>query len=326
MTDLNALPLPDLYAHFQASGFVDRLLELARDEDLGPEWERDGDLTSRVLVPSYVRGRARVVFRSTGVIAGLAALERVLHAFKADADFEVHAGDGSTASAGQCVATLEGRLRDLLRTERTLLNLLGRLSGIATRTARFVSTARAASASVQVLDTRKTTPGMRVLEKYAVRCGGGQCHRLGLFDAVLLKDNHLAGMGAGRGASLVEHVKQAVGTARIEAPKEGLRFIELEVDHLDQLSAILDAGGAGVDIVLLDNMDPPSIARAVEMRNRARESGRLAAPLLLEASGGVTLETIGAIAGTGVDRISAGTLTHGATWLDVALDVDARER
>ncbi len=326
MVDLNALPLPELYAHLNATGFVDRLAELARDEDLGPNWERDGDLTSRVLVPEYFRGRGAIVCRSSGVVSGLATLERVLHAFRADVDADIRVPDGAVAQRGEVIATLEGRTRDILRVERSVLNLVGRLSGVATRTAQFVAAARAASERVQVLDTRKTTPGLRVLEKYAVRCGGGHCHRLGLFDAVMLKDNHLAAAGTARGAELVEAVKHAVRTARVEAPKEGLRFIELEVDDLQQLEAILSAGGAGVDIVLLDNMDAPTLARAVALRDSARKEGRLLQALLLEASGGVTLETIGAIAGTGVDRISAGTLTHGATWLDVALDMDARER
>lgn len=322
MHDLNVMPLPELYTHLARGqeGLVARLLELARDEDLGPDWERDGDITSRVFVPGYVRATARVAFRAPGVVCGLAALEQLLHTFKADVDHRVLIADGQTAEAGAPVAELDGRLRDILRVERTLLNLVGRLSGIATRTARFVAAARAAGTRVHVLDTRKTSPGLRVLEKYAVRCGGGHSHRLGLYDAVLLKDNHLAGR-AGRaadplsGAALVQAVTHAARQARDEGPREGLRFVELEVDTLDQVRSILEAGGCGVDIVLLDNMDARTLAEAAVMR------AALCPRMLLEASGGVTLETIGAIARTGVDRISVGSLTHGATWLDVGLDV-----
>jgi nicotinate-nucleotide pyrophosphorylase (carboxylating) len=147
-----------------------------------------------------------------------------------------------------------------------------------------------------------------------VRCGGGRCHRLGLHDAVLLKDNHLASAGALAGKPLAEAVRAAVKMARDEAPKDGLRFIELEVDTLEQLGTILEAGGCGVGIVLLDNMGPDLLRRAVEMRDGS------GLKVLLEASGGVSLETIGAIAATGVDRISAGAITHGATWVDVGLD------
>ncbi len=313
MIDLNALPLTELFDHLAADGLVDRLLELSRDEDLGPNWEREGDITSRVFVPGYLRGEARVAFRKPGVVAGLACLERLLHVFRADVDFTIRLRDGERAQAGAVAAELSGRLRDILTLERTLLNLVGRLSGIATRAAAFVEAARRGGQAV-VLDTRKTTPGLRVLEKYAVRCGGGRCHRLGLHDAVLLKDNHLASAGALAGKPLAEAVRAAVKMARDEAPKDGLRFIELEVDTLEQLGAILEAGGCGVEIVLLDNMGPDLLRRAVEMRDRS------GLKVLLEASGGVSLETIGAIAATGVDRISAGAITHGATWVDVGLD------
>lgn len=313
MLDLNELRLPDLFDHLAASGQVDRLLELARDEDLGPNWERDGDITTRIFVPSYLKGAAEVVFRKPGVVAGLACTDRLLHAFRADVDFKVLLPDGQRAQAGQPVLRLEGRLRDMITAERTLLNLIGRLSGVATRTAEFV--AAAGSSRSRVLDTRKTTPGLRALEKYAVRCGGGFCHRLGLYDAVLLKDNHLAASSATGGKSLVDAVLAAVKMAKVEAPAAGLRFIELEVDSLAQLRDVLLAGGCGVDIVLLDNMDAAAIAEAVSLRD---SSG---VKMLLEASGGVTLESIGAIAATGVDRISTGSLTHGATWVDVGLDV-----
>lgn len=340
MTDLNTLPLPELYADLCAGGLVRRLLELARDEDLGAEWEI-GDITSRAFVPGYVRGRAKVVYRNGGYAAGLASLEEMLHIFKADVDFKLHAADGQRLAPGTVAATLEGDMRAILRVERTLLNLLGRLGGIAGRTAMFVEAA-AKGGKAGVFDTRKTTPGLRQLEKYAVRCGGGMLHRLGLYDAVMMKDNHLAAVsalpaakpmpgaadggtsavssggssGGLRGERLVSEIRTAVRRAGAEAPRGGLRFIQLEVDDVEQLSAVITAGGCGVDIVLLDNMGFAQLTEAVKMRNAAGSK------IKLEASGGITLETIAGVAATGVDRISTGSLTHGATWLDVALDVE----
>ena len=329
MVDLNALEVDEVYAELNGAGLIRRLLELARDEDLagsggdrgGTDWEL-GDLTSRALVPGYVRGRARVVFRQAGVVSGLAALDEMLLVFKADVDVEIAIADGQSARAGDTVATLTGDMRSILRVERTLLNLVSRLSGIATRSAMFVSAAKAGGGTAGVFDTRKTTPGLRVLEKYAVRCGGAKLHRIGLYDAVMIKDNHLASLRGLSGAAgmegLVAEVKGAARKARQEAPRGGLRFVELEVDSLDQLGAVLDAGGCGVDIILLDNMSPELLRAGVKMRDDARE---LTGPIQLEASGGVNLDTIGAIAATGVERVSTGSMTHGATWLDVGLDL-----
>ncbi|MCW5764373.1 MAG: carboxylating nicotinate-nucleotide diphosphorylase [Phycisphaeraceae bacterium] len=331
MIDLNTLPLADLYRTLRASGLVTRLLELARDEDLGERWEQ-GDVTSRAFVPGHLRGRASIVFRTAGVAAGLACVDEVLHLYRADVDFAQTVADGQHVEAGAVVGTLTGNLRAILGAERPVLNLLGRLSGIATRTARFVQAAAVGGAKAGVYDTRKTTPGLRTLEKYAVRCGGGRCHRLGLFDAVLIKDNHLAAVripASGGPGAFAETVTHAAARARDEAGREGLRFVMLEVDTLDQLAALLGgpqapaAGGpapCGIDIVLLDNMDPPTLRRAVQLRDQANTRTQL------EASGGVTIETVGAIAATGVDRISTGSLTHGATWLDVALDMEPPSR
>ncbi|CAN5770255.1 carboxylating nicotinate-nucleotide diphosphorylase [soil metagenome] len=318
MSDLNALPLPELFAELNSTGLVRRLLELARDEDLGPDWEL-GDVTSRALVPGYVRGRANIAFRTPGIVSGLAALEDLLFVFKADVDLTIRIPDGQPARAGGVAAILEGDMRAILRVERAALNLLSRLAGIATRTALFVNAAAQASAGAGVYDTRKTTPGLRMLEKYAVRCGGGRLHRIGLFDAALIKDNHLAAIGdlpgSGADAALVRDVQSAVRKARAEAPRAGLRFIELEVDTLAQLDLILAAGPIGLDIILLDNMTPDQLREAVRRRDAA------ASTLELEASGGVTLETIGAIAATGVERISTGSLTHAATSIDIGLDI-----
>lgn len=315
MIDLSSLSLPDLYAELARDGHITRLLELARDEDLGPDPER-GDVTSRACIGISVRGRARVIIRESGVVSGLACLDELMHLFRVDADAVLRVSDGDVVEAGACVAELSGQMRGVLGVERTLLNLIGRLSGIATRTRRFVE--RVDGTGAQVCDTRKTTPGLRVLEKYAVRCGGGHPHRLGLYDAVLIKDNHLAAVrnSAAGGASFAEWVRVAVTRARDEAPRTGLRFIELEVDTLDQFRAVVEAGGCGVDMVLMDNMSTTALREAVDLRDRSGLRGQMA----LEASGGVTLERIGEIAATGVERISVGSLTHGAASLDVGLD------
>lgn len=320
MDELNALPLEDLYRDFSRSGHITRLLELARDEDLGPEWERTGgDVTSAAYVPGYVRGTAHVVARGHGVASGLACVPELMHLFKADCDLSTRHRDGEPFAPGQTIATLDGSMRSILAIERTLLNLLSRLSGIASRTRLFVD--RVQGTNAKIYDTRKTTPGLRLLEKYAVRCGGGASHRLGLYDAVLFKDNHLASTAKlssapGQAAStLVNELTRAVRLAKLEAPSGGLRFIELEVDTLEQLREVLAAGGAGVEVILLDNMSTEQLAQAVKIRSE------LAPRVALEASGGVTLETVGAIAATGVDRISVGSLTHGATSVDLGLDV-----
>lgn len=334
MTDLNAMAPADAFAHLTSgprSGLLERLMELTALEDLGPELDR-GDVTGQAFVPGYVRGTARLVLRQAGTLCGLACAPAVLHAFRADCDLIARANDGDVLPAGAVAAELDGELRSVLRVERTLLNLVGRLSGIATRTATFVAAAQqgatqAGVAPPAVLDTRKTTPGLRILEKYAVRCGGGACHRLGLYDAVLIKDNHLAGVAKAGGRDLVAEVSRAVRLARDEAGRDGLAFIELEVDRLEQLRELLAAGSplvglSGVGMVLLDNMPPELLREAVALRNAAVSRGDIRS-LLLEASGGVNLQTIGGIAATGVDRISVGSLTHGAVSLDVGLDMDA---
>ncbi len=255
------------------------------------------------------------------MVAGLAVVPEVLHAFRADADFVSAKGvsDGTTVAAGATIGLLVGNHRSILSAERTILNFLGRLCGIATRAAEHVALVQGTKA--RIFDTRKTTPGLRVLEKYAVRCGGANCHRLGLYDAALIKDNHLAGVAV---ADLPALVTRSVRLAREEGPREGLAFVELELDSLEQLGALLKTpeclGPAGVQILLLDNMAPADLARAVQMRDAAR------APVQLEASGGITQENLAAVAATGVDRVSLGTLTHGSTWLDIALDVEGAVR
>jgi nicotinate-nucleotide pyrophosphorylase (carboxylating) len=287
-----------------------QLVRLAVREDL----DRQNDWTTVALVDPDRQGRAAVVARQAGVLAGLRALPIVIDEMQAAIDWRPRSVDGDEVAAGTVVGELAGTARDMLTCERPLLNLLGRLSGIATLTREYVR--RVAGTAARIYDTRKTTPGLRRLEKYAVRCGGGQNHRTGLFDALLIKDNHLA-LAAEENLSPADAVRRARDFVRQMAPAnfpnvdaERL-IIEVEIDSLDKLADVL---AAGPDIVLLDNMRPELLREAVARRNE------LAPPIELEASGGVTLETVHAIADTGVERISAGGLTHSARSLDVALD------
>lgn len=273
------------------------LVRLALREDVGEA----GDLTSQAVIGADRRGAAAVVSREAGVVAGVGVAAVVLREAGADATWSPCLADSDPLSPGLVVGRLEGNARDLLRCERLILNLMSRLCGVATLTSRYV--AAVAGSGAALYDTRKTTPGWRRLEKHAVRCGGGQTHRHGLYDAVLIKDNHLAQAGE---AGLTP--SGAVERARAAAPD---RVIEIEVDTLRQLRSVLPVRP---DIVLLDNMGLDELRQAVEMRN-AEGAG-----VVLEASGGVRLDTIGAIAATGVDRISVGALTHSAIGLDLGLD------
>lgn len=304
MTDLNVLALPDLYRELAAAGGPRRLFQLAHDEDLG---ER-GDVTSGAIISEASVGTLVLRAREPGVAAGLAALPELLAVFGPTCVCEAAVQDGSRFESGTVLARFRGPLRNLLALERTMLNLLSRLCGIATRTAQFVEVL-GHSTKARLYDTRKTTPGLRALEKYAVRCGGGNCHRVGLFDAVLIKDNHLAGL---QGRELADAVSRATVAAHAKWG-DRLRFVEVEVDSLAQLRAIFEAKAA-VDIVLLDNMRPPQLREASELRDA------MAPAIELEASGGVTLNTVREIGSTGVDRISVGSLTQGATCLDLGLD------
>jgi nicotinate-nucleotide pyrophosphorylase (carboxylating) len=275
-----------------------RLVDLALAEDLG----REGDLTSQAVIPADLQGRAALVARAAGVLAGLPAVELVLAAVDSRLRLEPVRRDGDRVASGDVIATITGPMRSLLAAERTALNFLQRLSGVATLTRRYVDAV--AGLRCNVLDTRKTTPGWRLLEKYAVRQGGGTNHRMGLFGAVLIKDNHLAAMGLAPAA-----VGQAVGLARRHLGRQVP--VEVEVDTLEQLDAAL---AAGPTIVLLDNMSPDRLREAVRRRDAA------APAVLLEASGGVTLDTIRAIAAAGVECVSVGALTHSAPALDIGLD------
>jgi nicotinate-nucleotide pyrophosphorylase (carboxylating) len=273
---------------------VDAAVMRALEEDLG----RAGDVTSIATIPDGVPARAVVVARASGVIAGLPLVAATFHKLAGEIETSASHRDGAAVAPGTTLMRICGPARAVLAGERTALNLLGHLSGVASATHEFVR--RAAGTNLRICCTRKTTPGLRALEKYAVRCGGGFNHRFGLDDAMLIKDNHIAVAGGIR--AVLERARKAAGH---------LVKIEIEVDTLDQLAEVLATGLA--DAVLLDNMDAATLARAVAMAG-----GRLP----LEASGGITLDTIAAIAATGVDYASSGWITHSAPNLDVALDIE----
>ena len=274
------------------AGLVDDLLRRALAEDLG----QAGDRTSDAIFPADHASTGAIVARQAGRVAGLGLSTGVFALLAAESKVALTAADGDDVAAATTLATVSGPTRALLAGERTCLNLLGRLCGIATATADMVR--RVEGTGAAIVDTRKTTPGLRAVEKYAVRCGGGANHRFGLDDAVLIKDNHIA--AAGSVATAVTRVRQRVGH---------LVAIEVEVDDLEQLAEALDAG---VDAVLCDNMPIDLLRRAVEV-----VGGRVP----VEASGGITPATVRAVAETGVDLISAGFLTHSVRQLDVAFDL-----
>ena len=286
-----------------------QLVRLWVHEDLG----RGHDWTTLALVSEDQRGKASLVTRESGVLCGVRACEIALDEMDVSARWDSVCDDGTRVTKNMVVAEIEGPARDLLTTERLLLNLLGRLSGVATNTQRYVDAI--SDFPTMVYDTRKTTPGWRRLEKYAVRCGGGCNHRSGLFDAILIKDNHLACASGARSSHDptlfgIHQVREfLLQTDHFDMRRD--MIVEVEVDNLEQLRSILPATP---DIVLLDNMVPADLCRAVEMRNA------LNANVQLEASGGVQLETIDRIAATGVDRISVGALTHSAVNFDIGMD------
>ena len=279
------------------------LIKLAKAEDLGA-----GDVTCAVTIPAEQRGKAALVFREAGVLCGMYVAAEVLAAYDRKLRLHADAADGAKVAAGERVGVIEGPLRSLLAAERVVLNFLQRLSGIATVTAEYVGAV--AEMKAKICDTRKTTPGWRALEKYAVRCGGGSNHRQGLFDAVLIKDNHLAALGAD---DLRDGLVEAV--RRVKQYQRPVEFIEVEVDDLGQLAVVLEV--EGVDMVLLDNMTVEQMREAAALR----DASRVGKGMLLEASGGVGLDTVAAIAGSGVDRISVGALTHSVRNLDIGLDL-----
>jgi nicotinate-nucleotide pyrophosphorylase (carboxylating) len=277
------------------------------DLDTGYDW------TTVALAPTEANGKATVVARRAGVMAGLPAAALVCDEMDKQLQFSALIKDGARVTAGERVAEMTGAVRSLLAAERIVLNFLGRLSGIATLTHQYVEAI--AGTRARIYDTRKTTPGWRRLEKYAVRCGGGNNHRAGLFDAILIKDNHVGflsggGPSAATPAQAVDAARQFLAKTFANDPRAEM-IVEVEVDRLDQLESVLQAAP---DIVLLDNMSMVDLRASVAMRDAA------APGVELEASGGVNLRTARAIAETGIDRISVGALTHSAPSHDLSLD------
>ena len=273
---------------------IDAAVGRALAEDLG----RAGDVTSIATIPETTKARAVVVARAAGTMAGLPLLAACFTRLAPDMAIITKARDGDTVPAMTDLMTLEGSARAVLSAERAALNFLGHLSGISTATAAYAR--KIGSHKTRICCTRKTTPGLRALQKYAIRCGGGFNHRFGLDDAILIKDNHIAVAGGIR--AVLERARGAAGH---------LVKIEIEVDSLDQLKEVLDCGLA--DVVLIDNFGIPQMKQAVDI---------VAGRLVIEASGGITLDNIAAIAATGVDYASSGALTHSAPNMDVALDIE----
>lgn len=280
-------PPPDL--------LLEPVVRLALAEDLG----RAGDLTATACVPAGTRMCAVVAARAPGVAAGLGLAPLTVRLLDPEARVELLAADGQAVEGGAALVRLEGDARALLAAERTLLNLIGRLCGVATLTRRYVDAV--AGTGARIADTRKTTPGLRALEKHAVRCGGGMNHRFGLDDAILIKDNHIAVCGG---------VAAAIRAARASAGH--LVRVEVEVDTLDQFDVAL---AERPDVIMLDNFD------LAQLREAVTRAGAQPTRPVLEASGGVSLGTVRDIAATGVDVISVGALTHSAPALDIGLDV-----
>ncbi len=272
---------------------IDRIIKNALEEDLGP-----GDITTDAIIGPDITGKAVLEAREDIILAGLPVFMRVFSILDPKVTFETFYEDGTSVPAGKVVCTIKGGMAPILKAERTALNLIQRMSGIATITSRYVE--KAGSSRVKILDTRKTAPGLRLLDKYAVPLGGGHNHRFGLYDAVLIKDNHIAVAGG---------IKRAVEAVRLNAP-HGIK-IEVEVEDLNGVNEALEAGA---DIILLDNMTPEQLKNAVKL-----VSGRA----LLEASGGITIENIKEIAATGVDMISIGALTHSVRAVDLGLEISS---
>jgi nicotinate-nucleotide pyrophosphorylase (carboxylating) len=285
------------------------LVQLARREDL-----RDDDVTSRLLIDENAVGVGTLLQKAVGIVCGLPIVEHVCRAYDERLRVEQIPGfhlDIIEARYSDAAVTpllrIRGPLRSLLSAERVVLNFLQHMAGIATLTQRYAR--RCEGTRAKIYDTRKTTPGLRALDKYAVRCGGGMNHRIGLFDGLLIKDNHIRHVPA---RDLAGFLSPIIAASRAEA---ATRLIEVEVDTLDQLREVLKVGG--IDVILLDNMDCPKMQSAVETRDRSGNK------VELEASGGVTLEMVRSIALTGVDRIAVGAITHSAPALDISLEIES---
>ena len=271
---------------------IDELLDLAFAEDIG-----DGDHTTLCCIPADEMGKQHLLVKEEGILAGVEIAKKVFHKFDPELKMTVFINDGAHVKPGDVAFVVEGRVRSLLQTERLMLNIMQRMSGIATMTAKYMD--RLKGLKTKVLDTRKTTPGMRMLEKEAVKIGGGMNHRIGLFDMILLKDNHVDFAGG---------IDKAITRAREYCKAKGKDLkIEIEVRNFDELQQVLDLGG--VDRIMLDNFTPADTRKAVEMVN-----GRVE----LESSGGITFDTLRDYAECGVDFISVGALTHSVKGLDMS--------
>jgi nicotinate-nucleotide pyrophosphorylase (carboxylating) len=286
------------------------LIELAKEEDL-----RGDDVTSRLMIAEEAVGVGTLMQKAVGIACGLPIVEMICRVYDERLRVELIPGFHMEIIEGRFsdqratpLLRVRGPLRSILSAERMVLNFLQRISGVATHTHRYVR--KIAGTGARIYDTRKTIPGFRALDKYGVLCGGGHNHRIGLFDGLLIKDNHLAKIPA---RDIASFVQKAVNTCRSE---DLSRLIEVEVDTLEQLREVLKV--EGLHVVLLDNMDCPKMQLAVELRDKAGLKGKVE----LEASGGVTLETVRSIAETGVDRIAVGAITHSAPALDIGLDVE----
>jgi nicotinate-nucleotide pyrophosphorylase (carboxylating) len=274
---------------------IDHLIDLACKEDIGT-----GDITTQILILPGLKTKAIILAKSEGVLAGIEVAKRVFLKLDPEMKFKILIKDSSPLKKGDIIAEVRGKAHAILTGERTALNFLQRLSGIATHTSQFLELVR--DLSVLIIDTRKTTPGYRLLEKYAVRMGGGHNHRLNLADGILIKDNHLALLRT-KGKTL----KEAVAQAKKKAPR-GLK-VEVETTNLDE---VREAVSAGADIIMFDNMSPAMMRRGVKLLPKG---------IMSEASGGVNLENVRAIAETGVDFISIGALTHSSKTLDISLEL-----
>jgi len=278
------------------------LIRMAIEEDLG-----QGDLTSKLCFKESTITKAHIISREEIVVCGMGVAAEILKCYDERLKLRILVNDGRSAYVGRRIAAIEGPLRSMLSAERVMLNFLQRLSGIATTTRKYVRAVEGTKA--KIYDTRKTTPGWRIIEKYAVRCGGGHNHRLGLYDGILIKDNHLAQLGRNFQAKLRKIICEAKKV-------KGVKFIAVEVDHVDdQLNYVLEI--PGIDMVLLDNMGQWQLKHAVEMRDEMCGKGKKP---LLEASGNITLSSVSAIAQCGIDRIAVGAITHSAAAVDIGLD------
>ena len=283
---------------------IEYLIEMAIAEDLG-----QGDVTSSLLARGSGKAKATIVSREEIVVCGIDVVREILRRYDEKLKLKVIADDGQKVRIGGKVGIVTGPLQSILTAERVVLNFLQKLSGISTTTNKYVQTV--AGTKAKIYDTRKTTPGWRLLEKYAVRCGGGYNHRTGLYDGIMIKDNHIAELGRNFQIKL----KKIIDEAR---KVKGVKFVAVEVDHVDdQLNYVLKI--PGIDIILLDNMGQWQLKHAVDMRNKM--FGKNNGPLL-EASGNITLSNVSAIARCGVERIAIGAITHSAVSVDIGMDRD----